>query len=115
MDSPGTFLVHPELLWCTGILCHRGHGCVGWVVVLGQSWDIPGTSRVTVVYWDTLPQGAWVSWVDGTVPVHPELLWCTGILCHRGYGWAVVLGQSWYVPSYCGIQGYSATGGMGGW
>ena len=91
--STETVLVHPELLWCTGILCHRGYGCAGWVVVLGQSWYI----------------------------VHPELLWCTGILCHRGYGcagWVVVLGQSWYVNSYCGVLGYSATGDMGvlgGW
>ena len=39
----------------------------------------------------------------------------------QGYGcagWVVVLGQSWYVLSYWGVLGYSATGGMGvlgGW
>ena len=85
--STETVLVHPELLWCTGILYHRGYGCAGWVVVLGQSWYI----------------------------VHPELLWCTRILCHRGYGcagWVVVLGQSWHVPNYCGIChiGYGCVG-----
>ena len=55
--SPGIVLGLPQLLWCTGILCHWGgggvYGCPGIVLRL------------------------------------PQLLWCTGILCHGGEvdGW----------------------------
>ena len=96
-----------ELLWCTEILCHREwHGewqvpvypgtvSVTLVQVLGYS----GTVQVTLVYRDTLPQrmAGWMAsrGISQTVRVTwckswdiqglPELLWCTEILCHRGW------------------------------
>ena len=89
----------------------RGHNCFTRIF----PW-------VTLLYWDGLPQrmAGWMAspripglssyfgipgysaseggWVDGLSRDIPGLLWCTGILCQRGWlgGW-LVPGYSWTV------------------